>query len=127
MCAAVQSLPAHEAHHPGEHPRGAAPRPIRGHGGALDRRPGPGIGPANDRPAASGGAGALRPRQSAPPRGRGADLKAMAERIEFDGVLVLGAGLAGLTTALAAAPRRVLVLSPTSLGEGCASSWAQGG
>lgn len=51
----------------------------------------------------------------------------MAEQIDFDGVLVLGAGLAGLTTALAAAPRRVLVLSPTSLGEGCASSWAQGG
>jgi L-aspartate oxidase len=51
----------------------------------------------------------------------------MAERFEFDGVLVLGAGLAGLTAALAAAPRRVLVLSPTPLGEGCASSWAQGG
>lgn len=51
----------------------------------------------------------------------------MAERFEFDGVLVLGAGLAGLTAALAAAPRRVLVLSPMSLGEGCASSWAQGG
>jgi L-aspartate oxidase len=50
-----------------------------------------------------------------------------AERLDFDGVVVVGAGLAGLTAALAAAPRRVLVLSPTPLGEGCASSWAQGG
>ncbi|HEY2480780.1 MAG TPA: L-aspartate oxidase [Caulobacteraceae bacterium] len=51
----------------------------------------------------------------------------MDEHLVFDGVLVLGAGLAGLTAALAAAPRAVLVLSPTPLGEGCASSWAQGG
>lgn len=46
---------------------------------------------------------------------------------KFDGVLVLGAGLAGLTAALAAAPRKVLLLSPTPLGEGCSSAWAQGG
>jgi L-aspartate oxidase len=45
----------------------------------------------------------------------------------FDGVLVIGAGLAGLTAALAAAPRRVLVISPAPLGEACASAWAQGG
>jgi L-aspartate oxidase len=51
----------------------------------------------------------------------------MTERITLDGVLVIGAGLAGLTAALAAAPRRVLVLSASTLGEGCASSWAQGG
>src|SRR5258708_17064918 len=51
----------------------------------------------------------------------------MTDRFDFDGVLVIGAGLAGLSAALAAAPRRVLVLSPTPLGEGCASSWAQGG
>jgi len=51
----------------------------------------------------------------------------MTEQIHFDGVVVIGAGLAGLTAALAAAPRRTLILSPTSLGEGCASSWAQGG
>ncbi len=49
------------------------------------------------------------------------------ERIEYDGVLVLGAGLAGLSAALAAAPRRALVISPAPLGEGCASAWAQGG
>jgi L-aspartate oxidase len=51
----------------------------------------------------------------------------MVERFDLDGVLVVGAGLAGLTAALAAAPRRVVVLSPTPVGEGCASSWAQGG
>lgn len=48
-------------------------------------------------------------------------------RETFDGVVVVGAGLAGLSAALAAAPRRVLVLSATPIGEGCASSWAQGG
>ncbi|HUO22786.1 MAG TPA: L-aspartate oxidase [Caulobacteraceae bacterium] len=51
----------------------------------------------------------------------------MAERETFDGVLVLGAGLAGLSAALAAAPRRVLALAPQPLGEGCCSAWAQGG
>ena len=49
------------------------------------------------------------------------------ERIAFDGVLVIGAGLAGLSAALAAAPRRVLVAAPAPLGEACASAWAQGG
>ncbi|HYE46555.1 MAG TPA: L-aspartate oxidase [Caulobacter sp.] len=51
----------------------------------------------------------------------------MTDRIDHDGVLILGAGLAGLTAALAAAPRKVLLLSPTPLGEGCSSAWAQGG
>ena len=45
----------------------------------------------------------------------------------FDGVVVVGAGLAGLSAALAAAPRPVLVLSSAPLGEGCSSAWAQGG
>lgn len=48
-------------------------------------------------------------------------------RINHDGVLIVGAGLAGLSAALAAGPRRVLVLSPTPLGEGASSAWAQGG
>ena len=51
----------------------------------------------------------------------------MTESLDFDGVLVLGAGMAGLSAALAAGPRRVLLVSPTPLGEGCASAWAQGG
>jgi L-aspartate oxidase len=53
--------------------------------------------------------------------GRGRD----AER--FDGVLIVGAGLAGLSAALACAPRRALVLSAAPLLQGCSSAWAQGG
>jgi L-aspartate oxidase len=49
------------------------------------------------------------------------------DRETFDGVLIVGAGLAGLSAALAAAPRPVLVLSAVTIGEGCASAWAQGG
>jgi L-aspartate oxidase len=45
----------------------------------------------------------------------------------FPGVVVVGAGLAGLTAALAAAPARVLVLSAAPLNQGCSSAWAQGG
>jgi L-aspartate oxidase len=48
-------------------------------------------------------------------------------RITFDGPVILGAGLAGLTAALACAPRKALVLSPTPLATGCSSAWAQGG
>ena len=55
------------------------------------------------------------------------DLVRAQSRLVFDGVLVVGAGLAGLTAALAAAPRKVLVLSAAPLGEECASAWAQGG
>ena len=49
------------------------------------------------------------------------------ERIRLDGVLVIGAGLAGLSAALAAAPRRALVISPATLSQACSSAWAQGG
>jgi L-aspartate oxidase len=48
-------------------------------------------------------------------------------RIAHDGVLVIGAGLAGLSAALAAAPRKVLVLTDAPLSHGCSSAWAQGG
>ena len=51
----------------------------------------------------------------------------MSERIRHDGVLVLGAGLAGLAAALAAAPRKALVLTPATLQGASASAWAQGG
>ncbi len=51
----------------------------------------------------------------------------MAERIRHDGVLVVGAGLAGLSAALAAAPAKVLVLTEAPLNSGCSSAWAQGG
>jgi L-aspartate oxidase len=51
----------------------------------------------------------------------------MTERFNFDGVMVVGAGLAGLSAALAAAPRRVLLLSAAPVGQDCSSAWAQGG
>ncbi|WP_293677064.1 L-aspartate oxidase [uncultured Phenylobacterium sp.] len=51
----------------------------------------------------------------------------MARRIVHDGVLVVGAGLAGLSAALAAAPAKVLVLTEAPLNHGCSSAWAQGG
>ena len=48
-------------------------------------------------------------------------------RLAHEGVLVVGAGLAGLSAALAAAPRKVLVLTDAPLSRGCSSAWAQGG
>ena len=50
----------------------------------------------------------------------------MIERLNFDGVVVVGAGLAGYSAALAAAPRRVLLLSPVALNEGCAVDLLRG-
>lgn len=49
------------------------------------------------------------------------------ERRHHDGVLVVGAGLAGLSAALAAAPRKALVLTGAPINHGCSSAWAQGG
>jgi L-aspartate oxidase len=46
---------------------------------------------------------------------------------EVDGALIVGAGLAGLFTALKMAPHPVTVISPMALGEGASSAWAQGG
>jgi len=46
---------------------------------------------------------------------------------DADGPLIIGAGLAGLFTALKLAPHPVTVLSPMPLGEGASSAWAQGG
>jgi len=48
-------------------------------------------------------------------------------RIRHDGVVVVGAGLAGLTAAMAAAPAKALVLTGAPLNQGCSSAWAQGG
>jgi L-aspartate oxidase len=44
-----------------------------------------------------------------------------------NGIVVVGAGLAGLFTALKLAPLPVTVISPTRLGEGASSLWAQAG
>ncbi len=51
----------------------------------------------------------------------------MVEYETFDGVLIVGAGLAGLSAALACAPRKTLVLTAAPLLQGCSSAWAQGG
>lgn len=48
-------------------------------------------------------------------------------RIDHDGPLIIGGGLAGLSAALEAAPRRTLVVTPAPLLQACASAWAQGG
>ena len=42
-------------------------------------------------------------------------------------IVIIGAGLAGLFTALKLAPQRVTIISAKPLGEGAASCWAQGG
>lgn len=47
--------------------------------------------------------------------------------LDAGGALIVGAGLAGLFTALKLAPMPVTVLSPEPLGEGASSAWAQGG
>lgn len=53
----------------------------------------------------------------------------MTDDTVFDagGAIVIGAGLAGLFTALKLSPRPVTVLSPEPLGSGASSAWAQGG
>lgn len=42
-------------------------------------------------------------------------------------LIIVGAGIAGLWTALHAAPRRVVLLTGAKLGEGSSTGWAQGG
>ncbi|MGV8928689.1 MAG: L-aspartate oxidase [Brevundimonas sp.] len=51
----------------------------------------------------------------------------MSRTVHHDGPLVIGGGLAGLSAALEAAPRKVLVVTPAPLLEACSSAWAQGG
>jgi L-aspartate oxidase len=48
-------------------------------------------------------------------------------RVERTGVVVIGAGIAGLMAAFKLAPRRVTVLCKRRLGRGSATDWAQGG
>lgn len=48
-------------------------------------------------------------------------------RIQHPGPLIIGGGLAGLSTALSAGSASVLVVSPAPLLEAASSAWAQGG
>ncbi|HKR89540.1 MAG TPA: L-aspartate oxidase [Phenylobacterium sp.] len=54
-------------------------------------------------------------------------MKRLRPHQRHDGVVVVGAGLAGLTAALASSPAKVLVLTGAPLNQGCSSAWAQGG
>lgn len=47
--------------------------------------------------------------------------------VDHSEVVIVGAGLAGLFTALKLAPMPVTVISPEPLGSGASSAWAQGG
>ena len=51
----------------------------------------------------------------------------MNRTLRHDGPLIIGGGLAGLSAALEAAPRKVLVVTPAPLLQACSSAWAQGG
>ena len=50
-----------------------------------------------------------------------------ASAISAKSVVIVGAGLAGLFTALKLSPHPVVLISPVPLGEGTSSGWAQGG
>jgi L-aspartate oxidase len=51
----------------------------------------------------------------------------LSRTVHHDGPLIIGGGLAGLSAALEAAPRKVLVVTPAPLLQACSSAWAQGG
>ncbi|MDP3369510.1 MAG: FAD-binding protein, partial [Brevundimonas sp.] len=50
----------------------------------------------------------------------------MSRTVRHDGPLIIGGGLAGLSAALEAGPRKVLVVTPAPLLQACSSAWAQG-
>ena len=51
----------------------------------------------------------------------------LADEVVSGDVVVVGSGIAGLTTALGLLPRKVTVLTKAELGGGSSSRWAQGG
>jgi L-aspartate oxidase len=59
--------------------------------------------------------------------GRNASNQTDAQAMASGGIVIVGAGLAGLFTALKLAPRLVTIVAPAPLGEGASSAWAQGG
>ncbi len=54
-------------------------------------------------------------------------VRRLADEVVTSDVIVVGSGIAGLTAALGLLPRRVTVLTKTTLGGGSSSQWAQGG
>jgi quinolinate synthase len=88
---AVQPVPAHEAHHAGEHPRLPAAHAVRGDGAGRDAGEGAPGGAADDRPAAAVEARALRPGQGAASCRCGADLMALSAILLPSGEKVDGA------------------------------------
>jgi len=51
----------------------------------------------------------------------------LSRTVHHDGPLIIGGGLAGLSAALEAGPRKTLVVTPAPLLQACSSAWAQGG
>src|SRR6266851_10071510 len=148
--ASLQSLPAHEAHHAAQNPpraRNHAPRRAdrprhrrrraprhRAHAGGVSMRD---PAPSPSQRCALGslplpqGERATRAMLPLSPCGRGLGwggwfMTLSAERLAGQPIIV-GAGLAGLMTALHLAPQPVVVLTKASLGAEAASGWAQGG
>ncbi|MEO8504726.1 MAG: L-aspartate oxidase [Acidobacteriota bacterium] len=60
-------------------------------------------------------------------RDRATGVRAAVDEIRHADMVVIGAGVAGLSAALGAAPKRVTVVTKTRLAQGGASVWAQGG
>jgi L-aspartate oxidase len=56
-----------------------------------------------------------------------AEKRRRPDEVRATDMVVIGAGVAGLSAALGAAPQRVTVITKTRLAEGGASVWAQGG
>src|SRR6201994_4607313 len=105
LCAALQSLPAHEAHHLGRHPAQPSDHDVRGH--RTHRRRGA--------------------RQKTHRPDAGDKMTRIDSIVETDGALILGAGIAGLFTALKLTPMPSIVLAGTRPGMSGSSAWAQGG
>src|SRR5438105_14516622 len=58
---------------------------------------------------------------------RSAEMSHIDNIVESDGAIILGAGIAGLFTALKLAPMPSIVLAGTRPGRSGSSAWAQGG
>ena len=94
----LQPLPAHEAHHPAQDPALAADHGARGRGRPDGRRPAPGW--RSSACSRSAGGEGERTRCRAAPSGR-------VDGVARSDVVVVGAGVAGLSAALGCAPLRV--------------------